>query len=577
MMNKKETDLGVLMSKMTNLPPHPRLLMNDNDLMLALEHSKTDGDRDRLHKRIIAIAELELHTSPVEYILARHYMNHGPDIKGQIRKATPTVLGCSMAYRLTRDKRFLDRAVAEMKSLAAFPNWHPVLFLGTSEIATIVSIGYDFLYNDMIESDRDVIADALFRHCLSMAPAIYRMILNDSDSPEIKTLLSSCVERIGGEDNVYLQCGDGGVGIDEFARSSPFVTKANNWNQVCNCGMIAAALALGDRETALGSLVIIGAVRSLPIAMKGLYYPSGCYPEGPQYWAHGTLCNVMAIAMLQSSLNDDFGLSQQQGFSNTLSYRLAVRAPSGLSFNYADSTAELTHEACISWLSKTFPSQMGVVGMKYARAGLVDVLNYMDEIEAKGSSKKKDRTLIADRFFTFHAVWFPDNVSDAPIPSDNLDLKFDSNAQLAIFRSSWDSRRAVWAALKAGTNEQSHCHLDLGSFCIDASGVRFAMDLGKDEYSLKKYHSRLEKSPRWNTYMRTNNWGHNTISVAGNSDGNDTPDSRLPGTSTYHKFQVNSYLGSCNRRPDQRIPLSSSSTQEQRSQRSERSKTIESL
>jgi len=49
--------------------------------------------------------------------------------------------------------------------------------------------------------------------------------------------------------------------------------------------MLAAALAIGDRETALGKLVTIGVLKSLPLAMNGVYYPDGCYPEGPQYWA----------------------------------------------------------------------------------------------------------------------------------------------------------------------------------------------------------------------------------------------------------------------------------------------------
>lgn len=146
-----------------------------------------------------------------------------------------------MAYRLTRDKRFLDRAVLEMKAVASFPNWHPVLMLGTAELATIVSIGYDWLYNDMLESDRFIISDALYRHCLSMAPAIYRMILlNDSDLPGLDNLINEAVARIGGENNVYLQCGDGGVGQNDnpFKRNTPFVTNDNNWNQVCNCGLV---------------------------------------------------------------------------------------------------------------------------------------------------------------------------------------------------------------------------------------------------------------------------------------------------------------------------------------------------
>jgi len=237
----KTMSINTLISSGTSssllLAPHPRLLLNDIELAKEIENSLKDEVRLRLHKRIISSALLELDTLPVEYILDRHHRKHGPDIKKQARTATPRILSCSMAYRLTKDKRFMDRAVAEMKSLANFPNWHPTLFLGTSEISTAVAIGYDWLYNDMNDSDRDIIANSLFKHCLSMGPAVYRMILNDSDSSLLTTIessqlapiINSAITRIGGEDKVYEQCGDGGVGIDEFARNVPWVTKHNNW------------------------------------------------------------------------------------------------------------------------------------------------------------------------------------------------------------------------------------------------------------------------------------------------------------------------------------------------------------
>jgi hypothetical protein len=70
-----------------------------------------------------------------------------------------------------------------------------------------------------------------------------------------------------------------------------------------------------------------------------------------------------------------------------------------------------------------------------------------------------------------------------------LDSRYTGGAQIAIFRSCWNDRRALWAAIKGGTNDQTHCHLDLGSFCIDANGCRWAMDLGKVNISTCYYHS----------------------------------------------------------------------------------------
>ena len=64
-----------------------------------------------------------------------------------------------------------------------------------------------------------------------------------------------------------------------------------------------------------------------------------------------------------------------------------------------------------------------------------------------------------------------------------------------------------------------HSHLDLGTFVLELGGVRWAVDLGKDSYGLRKYNSHLAKSPRWN-YLRPSNRGHNTVSL-GAAEGDD--------------------------------------------------------
>ncbi|MDP9053617.1 MAG: heparinase II/III-family protein, partial [Acidobacteriota bacterium] len=51
-----------------------------------------------------------------------------------------------------------------------------------------------------------------------------------------------------------------------------------------------------------------------------------------------------------------------------------------------------------------------------------------------------------------------------------------------------------------------HAHLDLGSFVFDAGGVRWAADLGSDDYDLPGY-----LGPRRWTYFRTRTESHNTL------------------------------------------------------------------
>lgn len=75
-------------------------------------------------------------------------------------------------------------------------------------------------------------------------------------------------------------------------------------------------------------------------------------------------------------------------------------------------------------------------------------------------------------------------------------------------RSSWDDQDALFVAAKAGENGSGHSHLDIGSFVLDALGVRWAIDLGPDDYTLPGYFGR----DRW-SYYRNRAEGHNVMVI----------------------------------------------------------------
>jgi hypothetical protein len=91
---------------------------------------------------------------------------------------------------------------------------------------------------------------------------------------------------------------------------------------------------------------------------------------------------------------------------------------------------------------------------------------------------------------------------EAGLPLD----RYFRGLEAATFRTSWDDPQAVFAGFKAGDNRAGHSHLDLGSFVLEAGGVRWALDLGADDYDLPGYFDRN----RWD-YYRLRAEGHNTL------------------------------------------------------------------
>jgi hypothetical protein len=83
-----------------------------------------------------------------------------------------------------------------------------------------------------------------------------------------------------------------------------------------------------------------------------------------------------------------------------------------------------------------------------------------------------------------------------------------TGVNVAFLRSDWLDPKAFWMGIKGGDNKANHSHLDLGSFVMEAKGVRWAEDLGSDDYNIGDYFGKLRF-----TYYRLRTESHNTILI----------------------------------------------------------------
>ncbi len=431
---------------------HPRLLLTEAQMAANLAAANTDPLRAQVHAYICRLAATQWREPDLQYRLI------GPRLLDESRRAIAHVLTNAMAYRLTGDTRFSDFARQTMRRAAAFPDWNPAHFLDVAEMATALALGYDWLHAQIPPAERAELRRALIDKALVFAEPAYRR-------------------------------------ADPARPSFPFVGNnlTNNWNQVCNGGFLLAALALAEDEPELARRVIAGVRDTLPHALAA-YAPDGAYPEGPVYWGYGTRYTVYLLAALESALGTDFGLGQAAGLERTALYRLHLQSPTGLSFNYADGKSRLGADDALTWLAQRFDQPYAVAAN---RRWLTELLH----------EPPNDET---ERFVALHAAWFPAAARGA-VPEPPLDVRYRGPAELAVFRGAWDDPRALWVGFKAGSNAVNHSHLDLGTFTLDADGVRWAVDLGRDDYNLPGYWERREVTSRRWQYLRLNNHGHNTI------------------------------------------------------------------
>lgn len=443
-----------VLSRLAKLPPHPRLILDaagETRLRAALE---ANPDLRDLAARVRNTADTLL-TEPV---LERRMT--GRRLLFVSREALRRTLVLSLAYRLTGSPAYADRARRELLAVAAFSDWNPSHFLDVAEMAAAVSLGLDWLHPTLSEDDRGLLRRALIDKALrpSFAP-----------------------------------------------RELWFFRTTNNWNQVCNGGLVLAALSVAGDEPELASKVIARAIQTLPISMRE-YGPDGAYPEGPGYWEYGTTYNAIALSALQTALGTDFGLADQPGFSATADYFLHATGPTGLFFNYADCGQR--------------PADSAVAAMFFFAARRGDASTLLQEREfLRRGVRPVERPLRGwtSAFTPLLLAWAADAPPGpgAPPPTH---FSARGSTPVAMFRSSWRPD-AAYAAIKGGSARTSHGHMDAATFVLDLHGVRWAEDLGMQDYeSLESRKLNLwdmkQTGQRWTVY-RLNNTSHNVLTVNG--------------------------------------------------------------
>ncbi len=268
--------------------------------------------------------------------------------------------------------------------------------------------------------------------------------------------------------------------LDYYRNNKWWVAAAHNWNQVCNGGMSLGALAIADEEPALAGEILSAAITSVQKPMKE-FGPDGAWGEGPGYWDYAVMYNVFMLASLDTALGTDFGLSKIDGFSKTADFPIQLNGPTGRSFNFADASDKGTGGAHILWMATKFNRP------DYAAWRL-----------------EKSRTTPLPLDLLWGAAWL-----DHPPTAVNPPLaKYFRGKEIVSLRSDWNDSQATFVGFKGGDNKMNHAHLDLGSFVMDASGERWAIDLGSDDYNLPGYFG----SKRWD-YYRLRAEGHNTLVI----------------------------------------------------------------
>lgn len=399
------------------------------------------------------LAALRTAADALEKVAPRERVMTGRRLLSVSREVLRRVMVLGSVYRLTGEERYFERARVELLNAAAFSDWNPSHFLDVAEMTLGLAVGYDWLYDELSEKDRQTLRNAILEK--GLRPGMKPLWWKKSD---------------------------------------------NNWNQVCFAGMVAGALAIGDHEPDLAVHFLREAFSAIHLPLDA-YRPDGAYPEGPGYWNYGTHFQVVLLSVLQSALGETWNLENYPAFQESAVYINLMVGPSGKFFNYADGSESVSAMPALHW----FASQAGNPTLDAReRAQLTEVGPALLSSARRG------------RLFALSLLWFDPELGKKKARPLPLHWRAGGPNPVAVHRSSWDSE-AWFVGIKGGSPAVNHGHMDIGSFVLDWQGERWAMDLGAQNYGsleslgLKIWNPKQE-SDRWRVF-RLSNLSHNILVI----------------------------------------------------------------
>lgn len=425
---------------------HPRLLLTE------LEKAKVDTlisrnqSIQKLHNYIINASEELLLKPNLKRILT------GKRLLSVSREAIKRIFYLSYAYRFSNNEAYAQRAIEEIISICQFQDWNPSHFLDVAEMTMAVSIGYDWLYDNIKEEHRQAIIDA---------------VVNKSFIPSLND------------------------------KESRFFNESNNWNQVCNASLLYGAISFMEDAPDLSNHIIERCLYSNPKAIS-MYSPDGGYPEGYNYWSYGTMYQILLIDALERTFGNDYELLSTPGFLETGYFAQFMTTPLGGCFNFGDSPLRSKGNIPMFW----FANKNSDSSLIYHEFKLLNEQKYVFE---------------EDKFLPLIPILMSRQDNGKPsLPTRHI-WKNNGKTPTFVYRSGWDSRNDTYLSVKGGSPSTSHAHMDAGSFIYECNGVRWATDLGMQDYNsleskgVKLWDNRQE-GDRWNI-MRMRNDYHNTLSI----------------------------------------------------------------
>ena len=293
-------------------PDHPRLLATASDVGLLKETIKSDPVAGAMAAAVIRQAD-----GSVNKPLPEHVLPDGKRLLKTSREVKDRMQTLGLAWQLTGDRKYPERAWRDLEAAGNFPDWNPRHFLDTAEMTRAFAVGLDWMHGAWTPAQREKICQWIIKLGIEPAMAGYNHP-KSTNGRQLRAL--------------------------------------NNWGQVTNAGIAMGALAIADLHHDEAREVLRRALECIQPSLAR-YAPDGGWDEGYGYFIYGMDYSTGFLSSLQAALGTEFGLTGIAGFSSSPDFPTYLEGPCGSYFGFSDcgeGVKKTVSIPSVGWVARRF-------------------------------------------------------------------------------------------------------------------------------------------------------------------------------------------------------------------------------
>lgn len=328
------------------------------------------------------------------------------------------------AWQLTGNRKYADKAWEQFAKVVEFPDANPCHIIDSGSLNEGIAIGFDWMYDSFTEEQRRRIAAFVRKHSVGkIANGFYGlMCANSPATSQWSSFKSTC-----------------------------------NYNTWVIGGVFCASMAFLEYDPDYYMTSVANSIRGLEYSVCG-FAPSGGWVETPGYGdiAYHYLAHFTSTSEI--CFGSSFKLPQYQGMDKVSAWRTSVSGYDKTALIGDGSNTGATTDS-VMYMDKYYGTDdYRAVRQEYVMSGhvqpeLYDVL-YYDPALTEKDVEKAQRSC------------------------------YTRGIETVSVRQSYTDPNGMYFIAHGGADDCYHAHYDTGMFLYEMDGVKWAIDLGSEDYNI---------------------------------------------------------------------------------------------